>query len=336
MTNGTIEDLIKKWGAKLRDAFLHAIRLIRDGAIIDLIANFLRKGDIDGALKAVGIDPLAYGALATTVEQAFDAGGNFAAGQIPAVRIDSGHVLKIRFDARNIAAETWLKDHSSTMITEIVADQNLAVRAFLVDGMAKGVNPKTVALDVVGRISAVTGKREGGVAGLTSGQEVWARNYAAEVASANPAALNRNLRDRRFDAAVNKAIASGKPIPADLQVKMVTAYRNRALRYRGETIGRTEALTSLHVAGNNAMQQGIAKGQVKVENIVKIWHSAADDRVRDTHRAMNGMKVKFRDDFVSPSGARLQYPGDPSAPAAESINCRCHLSYRVDHLAGLK
>jgi hypothetical protein len=62
-------------------------------------------------------------------------------------------------------------------ITEIVADQKTAVRNFLEAGLAEGANPRTTALDLVGRISGASGKREGGVIGLTSSQEGWVRNY---------------------------------------------------------------------------------------------------------------------------------------------------------------
>ena len=336
LNNGTLDDQLDTWSPRLRKAFLDALYIIKDAAQIDIIAEMLLRHDIDGAIKAVGLDPLAFSGFETAIAETFAAGGNFEAARIPAVREPSGHVLKVLFDIRNPSAEAWLKDYSSQAVVEIVDDQRKGIRAFLTDGMSKGLNPKTVALDLVGRVSPVTGKREGGIVGLTSQQEEWSRNYAAELAKSNPNALTRNLRDKRFDAAVNRAIASGQPIPAGTQTKMVTAYRNRALRYRAETIGRTEALTSLHQGSHTAMLQGIAKGQVKVENVSKIWRSAHDDRVRDTHRALNGMKVKFSADFVSPSGARLAYPGDPSAPAAERIACRCWCEYRVNHFAGLK
>jgi hypothetical protein len=40
---------------------------------------------------------------------------------------------------------------------------------------------------------------------------------------------------------------------------------------------------------------------------------------------------------VSPSGARMMFPGDFSlgAPPEEIINCRCVVKHRVDFLAGV-
>lgn len=331
----SLSGLIDQWSPRLQKAFIDAIHAIRSSAQIALIVKMLENGDIAGALRAVNLDATQFYGLDKTIGDAFDAGGIYTADALPALRETTGHRLAIGFDARNPRAEAWLRQHSSNLVTAIVADQRTAIRQHLEAGMAAGENPKTVALDLVGRVNATTGKREGGVIGLTASQEIWARQYATELANGDANALTRNLRDKRFDATVRKAIDSGKPIPADLQAKMITAYRNRSLRYRAETIGRTEAMTSLHQAQHEAMQQGIDKGQVKVENITKIWHSSADNRVRETHRALNKQKVGFNAAFVSLSGAQLRFPGDPSAPAAEVINCRCYMEQRVNFFAGV-
>lgn len=55
----------------------------------------------------------------------------------------------------------------------------------------------------------------------------------------------------------------------------------------------------------------------------KTWVSMKDNRVRHTHRVMNGQRVGMQDSFTSPTGVRLEFPGDPSAPIEEIANCRC-------------
>lgn len=115
--------------------------------------------------------------------------------------------------------------------------------------------------------------------GLTSSQEQWLWNYEAELSSENPlSALNRKLRDARFDASVRKAAESGKPIPAALKAKMVTAYRNRALRLRAETIARKETITALHTAQDQAIEQAIASGAVDPSTVIGTWHTAHGTR----------------------------------------------------------
>lgn len=46
---------------------------------------------------------------------------------------------------------------------------------------------------------------------------------------------------------------------------------------------------------------------------------------RDSHIALHGTKIPEGEKFRSISGAELEYPGDPTAPAAEVINCHCVL-----------
>ncbi|MER8471544.1 hypothetical protein [Mesorhizobium sp. M1405] len=89
---------------------------------------------------------------------------------MPALRDPSGFQVVLRWDARNMAAETWLREHSAQLVTNIVADQQIAIRAAFSEGLARGTNPTRTALEVVGRINRVTGSREGGVIGLTTVQ----------------------------------------------------------------------------------------------------------------------------------------------------------------------
>jgi hypothetical protein len=54
----------------------------------------------------------------------------------------------------------------------------------------------------------------------------------------------------------------------------------------------------------------------------KVWVSQGDSRVRDTHIQADGQEVSVNDSFIV-GGASLMYPGDPSGPAREVVNCRC-------------
>lgn len=335
----TIAALVEAWTPQLQKAFLDGVDALRDRAQVALIAQLLQAGDVDAAVRAVGLDPAAFAALDTTITAAFVDGGQRTAATIPASVGPQGHRLQVLFGVRNPRAEQWLRDNSSQLVTAIMTDQREMIQQNLEAGMRAGLNPRTVALDLVGRVDPVSGKRTGGTIGLTASQDGWVRNYAAALASDSPTdALTGALRDRRFDSAVQRAAQSGQPIPAALQAKMVAAYKNRALRYRAETISRTEALTSLHQAQHESYQQAIDAGQVQAKNVKKTWHDAHDDRVRLTHRGLDGQTVGMNEAFVSPSGARLLFPGDTSqgAPASETVLCRCWTSYRVDFLAGVQ
>lgn len=67
----------------------------------------------------------------------------------------------------------------------------------------------------------------------------------------------------------------------------------------------------------------------KKVDLVKTWKTMSDERVRDSHMSMDGVSVRFDEEFVLPSGATCLYPKSSGDPA-EDINCRCYLEYNVD------
>ena len=52
------------------------------------------------------------------------------------------------------------------------------------------------------------------------------------------------------------------------------------------------------------------------------WLSSGDAATRETHLLADGQRVDFGETF-DVGGAALAFPGDPSGPAGETINCRC-------------
>src|SRR5215813_1374386 len=331
-----LDALMRTWEPQLRIAFMDSVYNMRDAAQLDLIIKFLGRNDIESALRAVNLDPVQWLPWDKGIRSTFEAAGVATADVIPAIDLAGGFRTVFQFNVRNPAAETWLTQRSSTQIVEILADQMTMIREYLTTGMAVGANPRTVALDLVGRISADTGRREGGVIGLTQSQMQWVVNYEQELRSDNPlAALERALRDRRFDSVVRRATREGTAIPEEQINAMVRTYTNRAMRYRAETIARTEALTSLHEGQRQAMQQAIQQG-IDPDSVRYIWRTAGDNRMRDSHAAMEGEVAAEGEPFVSGDGNYLEYPGDPKAPPEETINCRCWLEPDIDFLASLE
>lgn len=333
------EKLLDRFGPEIAAAFQEAVEDLRTAAEIQRLATAIEAKNLMAAMEALHLDAAAYGPLQDALQRAFTEGGQLGVGSIPA-RSPEGAALIVRFNARNLEAEAWLRNHSSELVTRIMEDQRTAVRTALEDGMRRGVNPRSVALDIVGRVNRATGKREGGVLGLSAPQERAVARAADELASGDPEALKNYLtrarRDKRFDRTVQKAIRDETPVPAETVTKALTAYQRRLLQLRGEMIGRTEAMTALHAAQHEALKQAVASGQIQAAQVRRTWRSAGDLRVRHTHAALDGDTVGLEERFRSPSGARLLFPGDPTAPAAEIIGCRCAVSVRVDWLANLR
>lgn len=60
--------------------------------------------------------------------------------------------------------------------------------------------------------------------------------------------------------------------------------------------------------------------------LYKTWRSMDDDRVRLSHRSLDGTKVPVSEAFVV-NGMPIRFPRDPLAPPDMTINCRCFLSF---------
>lgn len=336
-TKDVIRELLAKYDANIKAAFLDAIDNIRSNITLQVVVDRLEANDINGAIEAMHLEPEAFSRLDSVITAAYHDGGHGLVNNLPTIRDPEGLRLILRFGIRSIEAEQFLSNHSSQLITEIDDDMRFAIRTSLAESLSQGVNPRVAALNVVGRINPVTGRREGGIIGLTSGQERAVAAARAELSSLDPselrAYLDRARRDKRFDSTILNAIKTGKGLTQDAITKIVGRYSDKLLDLRGEMLARTETLTALGSSRDEAMRQQITAGKVQAQDVTKIWHSAGDNRVRDTHKELDGMQVGMDDSFQSPSGAMLRFPGDPDGPASEIIGCRCYLEYKVDYFA---
>lgn len=330
-----IDELLETHEPAIRRAFIEAMQDARTAVVLQQVVDALVRGDLAGAMRAIEVSRSFLAPLDHEIARAYYRAGRGVTGLLMASR-PRGVTVEVRFNPGNPRAAAWLSQHSSTLVREIIDDQRVAVREALQAGMAAGRHPKTVALDVVGRMDRVAKQRTGGVIGLTSGQAQWVENARAELASGDPARMKaymeRRLRDRRFDRTVMKAIREGKPVsPIDV-TKIVSRYSDRLLEHRGKTVALTESMTALSHSQDEALRQLADTAGFRPDQIVREWHSANDRRTRDTHLAMDGHKTTLDGVFVGPSGARMRFPRDQGlgAPASETIRCRCWLSSSVD------
>lgn len=330
--------LLDKFSPSIRSAFLAAISDIRSATVLARVIDAIELGDVTAAFQALGFSQAAMRPLTAMVEQAFERGGVLTADAFPRLGINRA---VFRFDVRNSRAEAWLRDHSSTLVTNIGEDIRLSVRNMMTLGVEAGRNPRNIALDIVGRVDPVTGRRKGGVVGLTGQQSAWVGNARQELANPDTAShwFTRKLRDKRFDKIVQRSITDGVALDADTVARLTGRYSDSLLRMRGETIGRTEALQSMNHSSDEAFRQAVDAGLIKPEAVMREWDATGNDgRTRETHLAMDGQVRRFDEPFMSPSGAMMMFPGDFSlgAPPEEIINCRCVIKHRVDFLAGVK
>jgi uncharacterized protein with gpF-like domain len=202
-------------------------------------------------------------------------------------------------------------------IVEMSADQRLAINQALAQAMREGQTAQEAALRL----------RE--ALGLTSYQQTMVENYRTLLETNNRQALDRELRDRRYDRGLENAIEEGEILPQDRIDVMVGRYQERLLAMRAETIARTEAGRVLEETRYLSTQQAIDEAGIPRTLAVKQWVATNDDRTRDTHTSMDGQARLIDDYFDSPSGAQLMHPHDSNAPASETINCRCQVANHI-------
>lgn len=93
-------------------------------------------------------------------------------------------------------------------------------------------------------------------------------------------------------------------------------------RARADSIARTEVIAANNMGSLVQVQELGGVG-------TKTWLSKIDDRTRETHKHADEQTVKINQEFTV-GFSRLSFPGDPSGPPGEIINCRCTLTYDVE------
>ncbi len=318
----------------MRAAFLEAVQGIKDQTRLADLQAAIERGDFEAAIVVLGMDRAAFAPVEASLASSFATGGTATAAAIGRVPVPNVGSVAFRFDVRNPDAERWLTERSSALVKEINDDQLAGIRSALERGMIRGDNPRKTALDLVGRINPATGRRQGGIIGLTSQQMDWMSSARNELITLDGNYLTRKLRDQRFDSLFIKAKADKRDLTEDEITKIINQLENRTLKYRADTIARTEALDALRAGQEAAMNQAIELGEVEKQDTQKVWDATGDDRTRPDHLLMEGQTVGVDEPFVFPDGSRAMYPGDRSLNASKSnlIQCRCRLRYKIDFL----
>ncbi|MAA76681.1 MAG: hypothetical protein CML73_01425 [Rhodobiaceae bacterium] len=96
---------------------------------------------------------------------------------------------------------------------------------------------------------------------------------------------------------------------------------NRYSQFQAERLVRTEATAAANFATSEAATTIFPGDQLQKE-----WIASFDDRTRSTHSEADGQIVDQNAPFLV-GGSQMMFPGDPSAPASEVINCRCSIAH---------
>lgn len=309
-SSARLQRLIERLQPRFRRAFAEAVGTLRNERSLVEITRFLEVGRFDLALSS--LEAAAARVASPWGETYYTSGretARFVAGSL--------NVL-LTFNVADPRALRIVEENSLRMVRAFSAEQFRATRAALSEGLRFGVNPRDTARLFRDSI------------GLTENQARAVVNYRRLLNEGSLDALNRKLRDRRFDPTVRGAFAEGRALTGEQVDRMVGRYGERMLAHRAEVIARTETLSAVHAGSDELYRQAVESGDLPADGLVQEWVPAGDARTRDWHASMAGQQRLLGEPFTSGRGNSLRFPGDPNAPANEVIQCRCAITTRFN------
>lgn len=350
--------LISSLEGPARKAFLNVIDNLVDSIMILEIEDAIRRGDPARIVHLLELRPENAVPIMNAFSEGFVSGGEFTLNDLPkerrrargrgdmgeyglfhtpTARPARGNRIKVYFNGRSERAEKLIMGQAEVVIREINKATNGAIREALQYGMERGWNPRKTALDIAGRIDPATGRRAGGLIGLTEHQASYVTNMRSDLSGVIDAKgwaryKGRTRRDRRFDGVVERAYRNGTPLSQKEIDRITGRYSDRLLQMRAETIARTEMTNAANAGRDEGIDQLIETGNVENQFVTKRWVATSDDRTRDHHADLDGTTIPWDEAFESGSGGRMMHPGDGSLGAGpeDIINCRCWMEINVD------
>lgn len=298
----------------LRRAFLRALALARVHLDEDELAEAIQHNNLEGAAQLLlGQAP---SPLWSELNHAIRLAVTKATGAFSAqMAIDGAPALRVVFGIQNPHALEALRTSQLTLIREVDAKTRAGIKAYLTDSLHMGRSPTSIIHQLVGNVQH-DGTRKGGILGLTERQARAVSNYRKYLEGLDARALERALRDKRFDTTVARAIADSEHLNPDYITKLVGRYEANYLAYRAEVIARTESLKALQLGQKMAWDEAVSQGSVSADALTKRWVTAKDERVRPAHADMEGVVVGYDELFEPEDSGPVWAP--PAMP-----NCRC-------------
>lgn len=298
----------------VKQSFMAFLRDVRSDAVIREVANALERRDFERAFKIVDSYIARFSAV---IPRAFQRAARLEMEHASETLKPLAGVVALSFDPGDLRAAQLMRRAQLQFIRDFSAEQRRATTRALSEALATGAGP----------IEAARAFRDS--IGLSTYQQGVVSNYRRLLVNGEAEALDRAVRDRRFDSTVRSAVRTGEPLSSAQINRMTDRYRERFIMLRAETIARTESTRVTSMARQEAFRQTVDDLGLDRSQLRRVWNATHDARTRDSHRDMDGQEVAFDQPFVSGLGNRLMYPGDPSAPIEDTIQCRCVVTNRV-------
>jgi len=299
-------------------AFRKAAEQIRDGVVLEQLAEAIAANDIVRAIVLAGAEQL--GAALT--------GQGLPPGQasvldelVQATRLgaDSGMRMLPRqaglmasLDLTNPESLRYLREHIPELVTWVTDDVRKIIGETILRGHTEGRPVVQMARDIRDSI------------GLTPDMAAAVRNFRMQLLTGEPWA-GKLPWERRLSAAdrarARRIYEQGGATFTRID-SIVERYYRSLLNRRALNIARTESHRAFIEGQQNIWRQAAARGFIDSNLTRRMWIVTPDDRLRPDHAAIPGMNpngVGLTEPFQTPFGP-VMGPGDG---VPQLINCRC-------------
>jgi hypothetical protein len=283
-------------------AWLGAVQAIRDMATLEQLATALVNNDVYAIQRIYNPDAvqLQLTGFKDALTNVYATNGVKLASQVTEAGIYFNQVNPRLVDIVN----TWTNN--------LITNETQAT--------IQGIGQETGKATLQGKNPLVGARAIRNSIGLTPQQVKAIENYERALRGmGNPKSYT--LRDKRLD--------TKKLLTEEMIEKRVERYRQKQLKYRAETIARTEALRMTSIANQHLYENAIQEGTIQEDTYRRFWVATQDGRTRDAHRTLPSLNKEGRainEPFRSSLGL-IMYPHDPNASAKNTVNCRCTVVY---------
>jgi hypothetical protein len=309
---------------RIANAFYRTVEAVRASISLDELAKRMTRSAADvlnyldlatrmaRAAEGVGIDAQ-KNSLKESLQNVYRAGAEAGVLELKDVDVQKAEEITVgaemSFDLLNPAAVEFIRTYSFNLIREISTESREAIRDIVLNAFLKGGHPYEQARLIRG------------VIGLTKKQTLAVTNFMNNLIGGPPdlrQALGRALRDRRFDSVLRQAIDESIVLSPEQIQRMSDRYYERFIKYRAETIARTESLRASNSGAQQSWSQAIDQNLLDSHRTRQRWIVAHDERLCDECNRM----PKLNEKGVEVGGSFVSSWGPVSGPPLHP-RCRC-------------
>lgn len=81
----------------------------------------------------------------------------------------------------------------------------------------------------------------------------------------------------------------------------------------------------IEAEANRCFNEGVIQASKGTKGVMKTWETMGDERVRETHDYLEGMKIPVEEEFITIGGDSALAPGGFQDPE-NNCGCRCYLT----------